>query len=1073
MMIGNGYPDGVTTGLKATPSEEQVIKEIIEKAAAHGRNLQFSADQIWSARPRQDAVQKHAHILSDLSRVVQLDPSFEYKSRKSQKYDTDQILQEICASFAGTPAAELMALAQADIVQATTKSFILTFPLLSEFEQSEIVEVFNKSKASDDFGKDVEQAFAYVSTSCNSRKNASDFVENSVLEPVVHLIETIPAGQIQSLDHLGSTLEQRDAIRTFVEEVNKLTPQRKEICLNALFKTLDLPVESHAIAPPIQALIDKIPLKPVINNRAEAGKFTLSQYALIKKCIDAIKRLEPIWQDIHYRALIAKIRLMNLDTTNRQINIFNRQKTAMIEALIANRIKAITPPKELISPVPIADNPDGSVDSAVALAPLIADANILEHINIYGYPADEFGPASNDYRIINTGAAVNKRLANFLAHHCIANYIPAASDAQRQQIIHTVRQKLAQLDTYQPGTLIEKKCAKIALIEGVLHQLLSNQPALPPPQLLLDHQNEVATRNALINDLVIARLAAMGLCFGDDPDIDQQIRQVVESDVPQVPPLPAVGHDYSNVQNVIALIDAIPPPETHVYTNMEKIKELPSVDWDGALQNYVFAANRLPELSRQPAETDQAYWARIGLYCIDAYNRKIKPHIFPDGLLVALNAAQGAVPQLLPFTAPMFDGVDDATNVYSFYTPGGAPQLDVNGVLLNIQNIPVDILEGEYRQQIHGFDLTRPHLNAQTLQFKENISRAYERIHAYAIKTLTELFGTGTPLVAPSAGEDLAHHWNFPAGFTPERIELCKKALLIFAYFDRAGDNYAVDYADMQMLIGRFAHCPDGKKTGIENIASRALTALSGQVLAAAGDLDTYVKNIILRTFKSDSIEELSAHEHYENVSMIATIKHRNQAFWNTPTDILPYYIEYYFDSDYAFMPFFGYSNATAAQRNANYPNIDRFLQYFYQHIYAGPHELVNQIYQYLHSANPAARAAFFDHVRAMLKTRRPFHDWAEEDSAQDFIKVLMQERYCDVIAPAPAAQAVAAAAIGDELEPDYIFTRRGIETILFYAGYLAWNGPADQHPLIAEWQANLAWLHAHHPADYNKIYTH
>ena len=131
MMIGNGYPDGVTTGLKAKLSEEQVIKQIIQKAAVHGRNLQFSADQIWSARPRQDAVQKHAHILSDLSRVVQLDPSFEYKSRKSQKYDLDQILQEICASFAGTPAAELMALAQADIVQATTKSFILTFPLLS------------------------------------------------------------------------------------------------------------------------------------------------------------------------------------------------------------------------------------------------------------------------------------------------------------------------------------------------------------------------------------------------------------------------------------------------------------------------------------------------------------------------------------------------------------------------------------------------------------------------------------------------------------------------------------------------------------------------------------------------------------------------------------------------------------------------------------------------------------------------------------------------------------------------------------------------------------------------------
>ena len=82
-----------------------------------------------------------------------------------------------------------------------------------------------------------------------------------------------------------------------------------------------------------------------------------------------------------------------------------------------------------------------------------------------------------------------------------------------------------------------------------------------------------------------------------------------------------------------------------------------------------------------------------------------------------------------------------------------------------------------------------------------------------------------------------------------------------------------------------------------------------------------------------------------------------------------------------------------------------------------------------------------------------------------------MQERYCEVIAP--TVQAVAAAAIGDELEPDYMFTRRGLETILFYAGYLAWNGPADQHPLIADWHANLAWLHAHDADAYSKIYTH
>ena len=690
MMIGNGYPDGVTTGLKAKPSEEQVIKKIIQKAAAHGRNLNFSADQIWSAKPRQDAVQKHAHILNglsndlsnDLSIVPPAEPSFEYKSRKSQKYDLDQILKEICASFAGTPAAELMNEAQKHSPDPTTKDFVLAFYLLSKFEQSEIIDMFNKYQT--DERMDAEEAFNTLALSCTNVAQARLVVESHVLDPIQPLIDAIPAGQIHSLNHLGSTLAQRDAIRAFVEEVKKLTPQRKEICLNALFKTLNLPVESHAITPPIQALINAIPLEPVIPDQRAVMNFTLTKYDQIKTCIDAIKRLEPIWQDIHYRALIAKIRLMNLDTKNKQINFFNRQKNTMIDELIANRIKANTPPKELISPVPIADNPDGSVDSAVALAPLIADANILEHINIYGEPADAFGPASNDYRIIDTGAAVNKRLANFLAHHCIANYIPAAGNVQKDQIIDAIQIHFNAIDVQAGITIIEKKRAKVALVEGIMYALLNHTP------------RAVAVRKQL-QEMGIGPQEAL---VAGNADIVQQVE-----DSPLVN-----QYDYSNIYCILGLINAFPPPETHVFTNMEKIKELPSVDWQGALDNYVFAEGQHPELSRQPAETDQVYWARIGLYCIDAYNRRIKPHIFPDGLLFDLNAAQGAVPQLLPFTAPMFDGVDDASNVYSFYTPPGAA-----GFAGGIQNIPVGVNQAVYRQQIHDFDLTRPNLNQQIL----------------------------------------------------------------------------------------------------------------------------------------------------------------------------------------------------------------------------------------------------------------------------------------------------------------------------------------------------------------------
>ena len=126
-------------------------------------------------------------------------------------------------------------------------------------------------------------------------------------------------------------------------------------------------------------------------------------------------------------------------------------------------------------------------------------------------------------------------------------------------------------------------------------------------------------------------------------------------------------------------------------------------------------------------------------------------------------------------------------------------------------------------------------------------------------------------------------------------------------------------------------------------------------------------------------------------------------------------------------------------------------LQYFYQHIYVGPHELVNAIYKYLLTADEHKRQNFLGLVGQMLSTCRPFADWVEDGID---CRNLVRERYCSATDPA-------------------MFTRRGIETILFYAGYLAWNGPDYEHPLIADWQANLAWLRAHHPADYNKIYTH
>jgi hypothetical protein len=203
------------------------------------------------------------------------------------------------------------------------------------------------------------------------------------------------------------------------------------------------------------------------------------------------------------------------------------------------------------------------------------------------------------------------------------------------------------------------------------------------------------------------------------------------------------------------------------------------------------------------------------------------------------------------------------------------------------------------------------------------------------------------------------------------------------------------------------------------------------------------LKKIILNDFKNDTITTLCDHPgDSENVSIVAKMKFDNQQFWNVPTATEP---------ANAMFGNWDYSPGGTGIEGAN-----AVVKYFYQHIYAGPHELVNTIYSYLKSVDAKKRKGFFGLVCTMLAEHRPFADWTEDGINYE---ELVQQRYCENLAAADA-------------EPDYIFTRKGIETVLFYAGYLAWSGPADKHPLIADWQVNLRWLHQHHQDDYAKIYT-
>ncbi len=967
MMIGNGYPDGVTTGLKASDDERAIIERVVSRAAAHSRALNFSPNQIWSANLSSRATNQHVDTLNRLSLVALAEPFFEYEPKIPERYKSlDQIIHEICASFAGTPAAELMGHAQTDIAEPTTKSFILTFPLLSEFEQSEIVEVFNKSKASDDFDKDASKAFTYISTFCNSRKSARDFVENVVLEPVQHLIDAIPAGHIAKLDHTGSTLPQRNALRAFLAALENpdFSAIKKEICLNALFGKLNplIPDAAKEIVPATQALIEAINIKPEISGNIQRaiqkalkpGKIAALENIPLQTCLTAIANLGDVHRDIHYNALIDKIRMMvpNIPPSADERAIrtaFNEAREQLINRIIASKIDAITPPRELISPDPV-------------VVPIVAEDYVTQVSNFAAIQAAA-GQPPLDEKV----AAFENRLKDFLVAHWITNYKLEGIVVNFAPVRHALQNRFADINGLE-HSFVTRRILKVKLVETILHNLTVRPDG--------------HTIAALLGCIPLDGVALQLLLFNP----------------------------------------------SHVYTRMEKIREFSSIDRDAIFENHVFNVHH--GLRKNPAETDQAYWQRIGDYCIGVYNAKIKPHIYPDGLLASLTA--DADVGLVPLST-MFEDAGDSSNAINL-GEGEVPDPGNHDLMARRQAI---LLFPITAAGLAGLQVNNP------VQFKRDLAESYKKVHDHFIKSLARLFGTAHAVEPGLPWDDWMPD---PAAFTPERIALCEQAFLIFAYLDRAAGSYAADAQAIAPLAGRFTHCPDGKKTALEEVSSYVANEFLGDLAVAAADavveveytFDEFLKKEIFKDFKKSTITALSDHPlDGENVSITGFIKYKNRDFWNVPTAII---------ADAPYFPSWDYYSVGNALDGTN-----AVLQYFYQHIYVGPHELVNVIYKYLLTADAHKRENFLGLVGQMLHTCRPFADWVEDGID---CRELVRERYCSAADPT-------------------MFTRRGLETILFYAGYLAWNGPHHEHPLIADWDENLAWLRASDADAYSKIYTH
>ncbi len=192
MMMGNGYRDGVTTKLTATPVERAAIERIVKKATAYARNLNFVKDQVWKTNTTDAAVETHIKVLNGWkARTPEEDPCLDYTARTAEAYkNLDQIIQEKCASFTAANHSRIM-INQAQRLcnnldyGLMIKQFILTFSELSAADQLIITNAYTKEIRLAFSQDDKDAEFQLIVLQCQNKKQALDFIqERAALGPL-------------------------------------------------------------------------------------------------------------------------------------------------------------------------------------------------------------------------------------------------------------------------------------------------------------------------------------------------------------------------------------------------------------------------------------------------------------------------------------------------------------------------------------------------------------------------------------------------------------------------------------------------------------------------------------------------------------------------------------------------------------------------------------------------------------------------------------------------------------------------------------------------------------------------
>jgi hypothetical protein len=177
MVLGNGYKDGVTTRLVASPQEKAVIERVVKKAAAHVR-ASFNVDAVDVSGAPAKAMEHVGTLNRWITGVVKKEPQFVYQAKRAEPYKTlDQAITDIGRAFAAIPmiqhAIRLIPDPLGFALAPILRQFIVCFAKLTPAEQAEIVRNYNAGDGDDD-------SLLHIAIGCNNIQAARQYIQQKI-----------------------------------------------------------------------------------------------------------------------------------------------------------------------------------------------------------------------------------------------------------------------------------------------------------------------------------------------------------------------------------------------------------------------------------------------------------------------------------------------------------------------------------------------------------------------------------------------------------------------------------------------------------------------------------------------------------------------------------------------------------------------------------------------------------------------------------------------------------------------------------------------------------------------------